>query len=170
MDVFEAIEKRASVRAFKRADLPREHLLKIIDAGRRAPSGYNHQGWEFIAVTDQQILQQLGQIQDCIAQGSAAVAVVMEESKYWKEDASAAIENMLLAAVALGYGALWVEGYVLAQEPLAKQILGVPADRRLIAIIPIGCPAGRAVQAEKKTMEQVLHCDRYGCRPAPDAC
>jgi nitroreductase len=162
MDLFEAVKKRASVRAFDPGEVTREDLLKIIDAGRRAPSGYNHQGWEFIAVTDAEVLEQLGRIQECISQAPAAVAVVMEETRYWKEDAAAAIQNMLLAAVALGYGALWVEGYVLRQEALAKEILAVPADRRLIAVIPIGRPAQEPVQAEKKSMEQVLHWNRYG--------
>ena len=43
MDLFEAIEKRASVRAFTPTEVPEEHLLKIVDAGRRAPSGGNRQ-------------------------------------------------------------------------------------------------------------------------------
>jgi nitroreductase len=158
------MEKRASIRAFKPARIPRDDLLRIIDAGRRAPSGYNYQGWQFVAVTDPATLQQLGQIQGCIGQASAAVAVVMEETRFWKEDASAAIENMLLAAVALGYGSLWVEGYVLRQEPLARQILGVPEDLRVIAVLPIGHPATEARQADKKPLEAVLHWNRFGQR------
>ena len=164
MDVFEAMQKRASVRTFKPGQVPRDDLLAIIDAGRRAPSGYNYQGWQFIAVTDPTILKQLGQIQDCIGQAAAAVAVVMEETRFWKEDASAAIENMLLAAVALGYGSLWVEGYVLRQEPLARQILGVPDELRVIAVLPIGHAAKEAHQAEKKPLEAVLHWNRFGRR------
>ncbi|MBN1343967.1 MAG: nitroreductase family protein [Phycisphaerae bacterium] len=164
MDVFEAIEKRASVRAFKPGDVPDEHLIKIVDAGRRAPSGYNHQPWEFIVVTDAEILGRLGQIQECIAQAGAAIAVVVTETKYWKEDAAAAIENMLLAATALGYGSLWVEGYVLAQEPLAKKILGVPEEPHLIAIIPIGLPAKKPRQAVKRQIESIMFWNQYGQR------
>jgi nitroreductase len=164
MDLFEAIEKRASVRAFKSGQVSEEDLLKIVDAGRRAPSGYNHQPWEFIVVTDPDVLGRLGQIQECIAQAGAAIAVVVNETKYWKEDAAAAIENVLLAATALGYGSLWVEGYVLAQEPLAKEILGVPDEPHLIAIIPIGVPAKRPHQAVKRPLDAVLHWNQYGRR------
>jgi nitroreductase len=161
VDVFEAIAKRASVRAFRSSAVPDEDVIRIADAGRRAPSGYNHQPWQFIAVTDREILRELGQIQSCIAQAGAAIAVVVEETKYWKEDAAAAIENMLLAATALGYGSLWVEGYVLAQEPLAKDILGVPDRLRLIAIIPIGKPAKTPHQAAKRPLDAVLFWNQY---------
>ncbi len=162
MDVFEAIARRASVRAYKPEPVSDEHLLKIIDAGRRAPSGYNRQPWYFIGVTDPAVLSRLAQIQECLGQAGAAVAVVVEDTKYWKEDAAAAIENMLLAATALGYGSLWIEGYVLAKEQLGKEILGVPEELHLIAILPIGTPAKTPHQAVKRDMDSVLFWDRYG--------
>jgi len=166
MDLFEAIERRASVRAFKKCDVPEEDLMRILDAGRRAPSGYNRQPWEFILVRDEETLRTLGTIQDCIGQASAAIAVVMDEgaSPFWKEDAAAAIENMLLAAVALGYASLWVEGYVLRHEDYGKGVLGVPQDRRLLAILPIGEPATPPSQADKKPLAEILHRERYGQR------
>ena len=164
MDLFEAIGARASVRAFEKCDIPEDVLLRIIDAGRLAPSGRNRQPWEFILVTKDETIEKLGEIQGCIAEASAAVAVVMDEeaSQYWKEDASAAIENMLLAAVALGYGSLWVEGLVLQNEDYGRGVLGVPADKRLLAVIPIGKPSGVPHQAPKKPLEEVLHRERYG--------
>ena len=60
MDTFKAITKRASVRAFEPCDVPDEDLLKIVEAGRRAPSGYNRQPWHFIVVRDPDILGRLG--------------------------------------------------------------------------------------------------------------
>ena len=164
MDLFEAIEARASVRAFVKCDIPEADLLRIVDAGRRAPSGRNRQPWEFVLITEAETLEKLGKIQGCIAQASAAVAVVMDEeaSHYWKEDASAAIENMLLAVVALGYASLWVEGYVLQNEDYGREVLGVPADRRLLAVLPIGKPAAPPAQAQKKPLAEVLHRERYG--------
>jgi nitroreductase len=166
MDVLKAIEKRASVRAFAPGEISQDHLVKILDAGRRAPSGYNYQPWEFIAVTDRETLAKLGRIQDCIAQAATAIAVVVEDCKYWKEDASAAIENMLLAATSLGYGSLWVEGYVLAQEQLGKEILEIPEERHLIAILPVGVPAVTPQQSEKKPLNKVVYWNRYGQRSA----
>jgi nitroreductase len=164
MDLFEAIEKRASVRQFAPSSISKSELKQIIDAGRRAPSGNNRQPWEFIGITDEDILAKLGKIQDCIGQAAGAIAIVVDEdaTAYWKEDAAAAIENMLLAATALGYGSLWVEGYVLKNEDYGKQVLNIPDDKRLIAIIPIGKPAGTAQQAPKKGMNEIVYLNRYG--------
>jgi nitroreductase len=166
MDLFEAVEKRASVRTFAKCERPEADLMKVLEAGRLAPSGRNRQPREFILVRNPDTVQRLGKVQDCIAQASAAIAVVMDDkaSEFWKEDAAAAIENMLLAVTALGYASLWVEGYVLKNEDYARGVLGVPADRRVIAVLPIGKPAQPAVQHDKKPMSEVLHRERYGSR------
>jgi len=166
MDFFDVVEKRASVRSFTKCEISEETLERILEAGRKAPSGRNTQPWEFILIRDPETLRKLGKIQGCIADASAAIAVVMNEaaSQYWKEDASAAIENMLLAIVALGYGALWVEGYVLMNEEYGKEVLGVPENLRLLAVLPIGKPANPPVQASKKPLKEILHRERYGQR------
>jgi nitroreductase len=164
MDFFEAVETRASVRAFHRQPISDASLAKILDAGRRAPSGYNLQPWEFIIIRDRQVLSKLGRVQSCIAQAEAAIGVVVDEksTKYWKEDAAAAIENMLLAIVSLGYVSLWVEGYVLQNESYTKDVLGVPKNLRLLAILPIGRPVSKATQSRKKPLEEITHFNQYG--------
>jgi nitroreductase len=170
MDIFEAMQKRASVRAFEsagpEAGPSEEDLMRIVDAGRRAPSGYNRQPREFVLVTDPETLKRLGEVQGCIADAHAAVAVVADEaaSDYWKEDCAASIENMLLASVALGYASLWVEGYVLRHEGLVKDMLGIPDELRAIAVLPIGVPAGAPEQAAKKPLDEVLHRETYDDR------
>jgi nitroreductase len=164
MDLFEAIGKRASVRAFVKCEIPEQDLMRILEAGRLAPSGRNTQPREFILVKDPQTIEQLGKIQECIAGASAAIAVVMDDqaSEFWKEDAAAAIENMLLAIVALGYASLWVEGRTLQNEEHGKQALGVPGDKRLIAVLPIGKPAEPTPQHDKKPMSEILYREKYG--------
>lgn len=164
MDFFETVKARASVRSFEPCEISDEELAQIVDAGRRAPSGYNRQPWEFVIVRDAALLDRLAHIQDCIAESSAAVAVVVDEesTNFWKEDAAAAIENMLLAVTALGYASLWIEGYVLRYEELGKDILGVPENRRLLAILPIGKPASAPQQAEKNALSDITYRDRYG--------
>ena len=88
MDFFNVILTRASVRAFKRVKISDAELVKMLDAGRRAPSGYNAQPWEFIVIRDGEILTKLGRIQGCISQVEVAIAVVVNENttKYWKEE------------------------------------------------------------------------------------
>jgi len=164
MELFEAIERRASVRAFEPCEVTSDELQRIMDAGRRAPSGVNKQPWAFVAVRSKETLSALGEIQECIASASAAIAVVMDEgaSPFWREDGAAAIENMLLAVTALGYGSVWVEGYGPEMEQHGKRVLGVPDNLRLKAILPIGKPAGEVAQAPKKPLAQVAHLERYG--------
>jgi len=164
MDFLDAVKKRASVRSFKRCRISEADMERILDAGRRAPSGYNRQPCAFIVVRDKETLERLGAIQECIGEASAAIGVVVdsEATQFWKEDAAAAIENMLLAITALGYASLWVEGRVLRQEELAKEILGVPGNLRLLAVLPIGKPAGKAAQAEKRPLSEIVHREKYG--------
>jgi len=166
MDLFDAIEKRASVRELKPVDIPGGDLNRILDAGRRAPSGYNRQPFEFIVIRDGSSLAKFTECQACIADVTTAVAVVAdpETSKYWLEDLSAATENMLLAITALGYATVWIEGRILPREAELKQMLGVPEKVRLMVILPIGKAAGPAVQKEKRPLEQVVYRERYGQR------
>lgn len=166
MDLFKAIEKRASVRELKPVDIPEADLNRILDAGRRAPSGYNRQPFEFIVIRDRDSLAKFAECQACIADVTTAVAVVAdpETSKYWLEDLSAATENILLAITALDYATVWIEGRILPREAELKQMLGVPEKVRLMVILPIGKAAGPATQQEKRPLEQVVYRERYGQR------
>lgn len=164
MDLFEAIEKRSSVRAYVPATIPEAHLLKIVDAGRRAPSGCNRQPLQFILIRNPETLKALERVQACFASAAAAVGIVADPtaSRWWLEDAAAAAENMLLAIAALGYASVWVEGTLLKHEDYAKQLLGVPAAKRFIVLLPVGKPPQDTPQADKKPLDEVLWRERYG--------
>src|SRR5512135_3121874 len=142
MEAMEAIQKRRSIRKFTGDIVPRVDLEKIVDAGRLAASGSNRQPWEFIVVTDREKIDQLTVVGKWMREAGAIIAVVLDPySLWWKEDGSAAIQNMLIASTALGYGACWVEGDALPREEEFKALLGVPAEKRLMALIPIGVAA-----------------------------
>jgi len=164
MDLFEAIEKRSSVRAFAPAEIPEDHLLKIVDAGRRAPSGGNRQPLQFILIRQKETLKALEKVQACYATASAAVAIVADPvvSRWWLEDAAAAAENMLLAIQALGYASVWVEGTLLKQEDFAKKLLGVPNEKRLVILLPVGKAPQETPQADRKPLQDVLWREQYG--------
>ena len=164
MELFEAIAKRASVRAYKEAAVTEADLLKIVDAGRRAPSGGNRQPLQFILIQDAATLRALERVQACFATASAAVGILGDPaaSRWWLEDAAAAAENMLLAITALGYASVWVEGTLLKEEAFAKELLGVPAQKRLVILLPVGKPPQNTPQADKKTLEDVLWREKYG--------
>ncbi len=161
MDTFDAIHNRHSVRSFTGEPLPKEALEKIVDAGRLAASGNNLQPWDFIVINNKDTFAYLAQSTDWIANAGAVIAVVMDPaSRWWVEDGAAAVENMLLAATALGYGGCWLEGVTIEREAEYKVLLNVPQRKRLFTLLPLGEPAEISVK-EKKPLDQVLHWAKF---------
>src|SRR4030043_974674 len=161
MDTLEAIRMRRSIRSFTDDLIPTVDLEKIVDAGRLAATGNNRQPWDFVVVTDRAMIAQFTISGAWIAKAAAVVAVVMDpSSRWWIEDGAAAIENMLLASTALGYGACWVEGDALPHEEHFKTLLGIPPKKRILALLPIGV-AAEPPTPEKKPLKRILHWEKY---------
>jgi nitroreductase len=162
MDALEAIRKRRSVRKYTGDPIPRQDLETIVDAGRLAATGGNRQPWEFVVVTGREMIDQLKVAAQWMDKAGAIIAVVLDSStRWWVEDGSAAIENMLIASTALGYGSCWLEGWTLPREDEFKVLLGIPEHRRLLTLIPIGVPVGWPT-CEKKSLDEVLYWEQYG--------
>jgi len=161
MDALEAIRKRRSVRQYTGEPVLRDHLEQIVEAGRLAATGYNHQPWDFIVITRQQTIDLLKKTAPWMEKAGAVIAVVLDPTaQYWLEDGSAAVENMLIAATALGYGSCWLEGYTRPNEEEFKTLLNVPSEKRLLTLIPIGVPAEWPTK-EKKPLNEVLHWEKF---------
>jgi nitroreductase len=164
MDVIEAIRKRASVRAYKPAPVPREVLEALVDCGRRAPSALGHHPWQFVVVTERDRLREIAECTDYgrfIADAAACIAVLCEDGKYYLEDGCAAVENILIATVAHGLGACWVAGDKKPYADQVREILGAPASQKLVALLPVGFPATPPKPKSKPGLEKVLHWERY---------
>ena len=161
MDALEALRKRRSVREYTGEPIPREDLETIIDVTRMAPSGHNTQPWDFIVVTEQEMIQKLKVAAKWMDKAGAIIAVVLDpSSRWWLEDGSAAVMSILIAATALGYGSCWLEGWTLAREDEFKELLDVPDNKRLLTLVPIGVPVEWPEQ-EKKPLAQVIHWEKY---------
>jgi nitroreductase len=161
MDTLEAIRTRRSIRRYTDDAIPKADLETIVDAGRLAATGSNRQPWDFVVVTDRRMIERFKVSDAWMEKAGAVIVVVMDPvSRWWVEDGAAAIENMLLASTALGYGACWVEGDVVPREELFKTLLDVPSDKRVMALVPIGV-AAEIPAPEKKPLEQVLHWEKY---------
>ena len=166
MNFIDLINSRHSYRgAYKPDPVPREHLLAIMQTGLNAPSGCNKQTTSLIGVDDPEVLARMRAAMDYpVALTAPAYIVVMTQhieakpGRYYSEqDYAAAIENMLLACVALGYESCWLEGAM--REPnrngveIAK-VLGVPDDYRVVCLLPVGVAAEQVLVREKKPFEQ----------------
>ena len=161
MDALEAIRRRRSVREYTGDPVPREDLETIVDAGRLAATGNNKQPWDFVVVTEREMIDELKVASRWMEKAGAIIAVVMDSSsRWWLEDGSAAVENMLIASTALGYGSCWLEGYTLPREEEFKALLGVPEEKRLLTLVPIGVPTEWPTK-DKKSLEEVIHWERY---------
>ncbi|MBN1688222.1 MAG: nitroreductase family protein [Candidatus Omnitrophica bacterium] len=164
METLDAIEKRVSVRSFQPAPVGKEDLEKLVDSGRRAPSARAIEPWEFVVVTERPMLSKLGQIADTggfIAEAGACIAVFCKATKYYLEDGSAATENILLAATALGLSTCWVAGDKKPYAPEIEKLLGVPADVKLISLIAVGVGAKKTKQVKNRSLKEVLHWEKY---------
>ncbi|HEY3396289.1 MAG TPA: nitroreductase family protein [Armatimonadota bacterium] len=163
MELFEAFSRRACVRQLRPVEVPEDDLTKILDAGRRAPSGCNHQPFDFLVVRDPATIAQLASAQSCLGDVSLVIALVAdpEKSRWWLEDIAAATENMLLAITALGYASVWIEGTLLREEEKHKRTLGVPEHLRLMIALPIGAALEPVSQPPKRPLEEMTHREKY---------
>jgi nitroreductase len=164
MDFFEVVETRACVRSLQPVEVTDADLERILEAGRRAPSGSNKQPIEFIVIREEEAIAQLSRAQACIADVGLVICVAAdpEKSRWWLEDVAAATTQMLLAITALGYASVWIEGTLLRVEQEVKPVLGVPEGMRLMVALPIGAPKEPVAPREKRAMDDMVHWERYG--------
>lgn len=173
MNTLEAMAKRRCYRGrYLPSPVPREDLVKILEAGCHAPSGCNKQTTSFLAVDDPAVLEQLRAVmKPKLGETAPALICVLTRKRvcydnrsYHVQDYSAAIENLLLAITELGYASCWVEGYVTDANQVGQQmarILGVPEELELIAYLPVGIPADGFPPLRKKPFSQRVWFNRY---------
>jgi nitroreductase len=140
------IQARRSIREYTSEPVSEEQIRTLLEAAMAAPSASNIKPWEFVVVRDGALMKEISEVHRYagMAADAAVVFVVcgrQQDSRHWVEDCSAATQNLLLAATALGLGAVWVAMYPHAdREDQMRRILHVPADWRTLCIIPVGHP------------------------------
>jgi len=162
MTALSAIKERTSYRGgYESTPVPREDLTKIMEAGLAAPSGCNTQTTSLIAVDDPTLLIKLKEVIDneFKIKSPAVICVLTQAVPAYKDvcfnvqDYSAAIQNMLLAIVELGYQTCWVEGQVTDVHKHGKkmaEILGVPDEYDLVCFLPVGIATDPLKHVTKK--------------------
>jgi nitroreductase len=168
-DALTVIHSRKSVRAYLDKPVSKEQLETLMRAGMAAPTAMDKRPWAFVAVTERAMLDTLSFASRGTRQlkGAAAAIVVCGDTRkglksdVWVQDCSAASENILLAAEAIGLGAVWC-GIYLNPEPTAyvKRVLGLPSEVIPLNIISIGWPTG-AEKPKDKWDPSNIHWNRW---------
>jgi len=153
-DTLSAIHSRKSVRHYTGEPVSRKDLETLVKAGMAAPTAVDRRPWAFVIVTDVATLNKLAEglpSSKMIVQAKQAIMVCGvftkalggEGREFWVQDCSAATENILLAAEAIGLGAVWTGMYPSAQRvEYVQRVLGIPREVVPLNVIAVGHPTG----------------------------
>lgn len=172
-DVFDAIQKRHSVRSYLPDQIPHDTLRKLMEAARLAPSAANLQPWHFVVVTDPTKRRQLSKGRLFSHFLSESPIVVVGCTKRWPStrwhvvDTAIAMENIVLAATGEGLGTCWIGDF---DEQRVKELLGIPNEFDVVALLALGYPReGRDLVSEvekrimkRKQINDIASMEEYG--------
>jgi nitroreductase len=141
---------RRSIRRYSGKTVNKSDINLLLKAAMYAPSARNEQPWHFIVIDDRGLLGRISEVHPYASMlPGAALAILvcgdenLELSKgYWPVDCAAATQNILLAAHALGLGAVWLGVYPRQERQSAlRKIFGLPSHVHAFSLISIGYPA-----------------------------
>jgi nitroreductase len=161
------IMTRVSVRSFTGEKITQAQLDTLLRAAMAAPSAINKQPWAFVVVTDEAIITRLGEAlpySRCsnkpalaiIPCGDLSKAIEGEMGAFWINDVSAATENLLLAAHAMGLGAVWTGLHPdMNRAKMVQEMLGLPEHIIPLCVVPVGVPAEQPAVKDKYNPDNI---------------
>jgi len=172
MELDEAIKNRRSIRAYQKRPVEEEKINRILEAARWAPSAGNLQSVEYVVIKDQGTRKRLSEAalgQEQVSEAPVDIVVCCNFSKispygtrgkelYSIQESGACIQNLMLAAHALGLGTCWVGAF---DEARVRQIAGVPANAKPVAIITVGYAAEKP-KAGRQNQGHSVFKESYG--------
>jgi len=173
MDVFEAVQKRHSIRAYEPTPIPEEKLKRILESARLAPSAGNIQPWHFVVVKNREKRETLargGRYARFLAESPIVIVGCGDQKaspNWYAVDVAIALQNMVLTATAEGLGTCWIGSF---NEEKAKSLLNIPDRFRVVALIAMGCPREKLelgskilhLVRRKKSLEKIVGVDEFG--------
>ena len=173
MEVFEAIQKRKSIRSYEPTPIPGEKLNKVLEAARLAPSAGNIQPWRFIVVLDLQKRRKIakgcrfGHFLD-----ESPVVIVgcgdQKASPHWYAiDTCIAMQNLVLAATGEGFGTCWIGAF---NEKTIREMLKIPNHLKVVALLALGYSREKLNISAKlahfmrprKKLDRIVYLEEYG--------
>ena len=164
MDAIEALRTRRSVRTYKPDPVPKDLLAQIVDCGRLAATALNIQPWDFVVIADGKKRRELADLTDYgkfIADAPVCIVVLCKITKYDLEDGSAATQNILVAARALGLGTCWVAGDKKPYADAIREAVGAPSGHKLISLVSLGYARDEPAVPGKRPLDEVMHWEAY---------
>ncbi len=171
MQTWDALRARRNVRDYADRPVATDDLDRIVEAGRRSPSSMNEQPWDFVVVTERESLHRLAGVWrhgGHIAGAAAAVVFVMaateapQEREWIAFDMGQAAMSAMLAAADLGVGSCHS---AVEDQELARDLLGLPADREVLLVVSLGYPADRPLtpvaRPNRRSFDDVVHRERW---------
>lgn len=163
MEVLEAVYGRRSVRHYTDEPVTREDVLEIIRAGSWAPSGLNNQPWRFVVVRDgekRKAMAGLTKYRYVVEGAPVSIAVFCDRAVMYNDTKDhqamgACLQNMLLAAHALGLGAVWL-GEILKSAEQVRELLELPQGLELMAVIAVGHPTEEHRDGERREIGELI--------------
>lgn len=169
MDVNDAVLSRLTVREYKPDPVPDEVVLKLLEAGRLAPSSQNLQPWHFVVVREGDTIKRIGEIATqgpFIGDAPLAIAVATDDTPRAQLDAGRALQQMELVAWEEGMGTCFVGLRSAEQNNAVKELLGIPEHLVLLTVLPFGyrksVNMGRMGRRNRKSLSEVAHDGRFG--------
>ena len=161
-DIISVIRNRRSIRKFKNKPIKGSILLRILEAGRWAPSGLNNQPWRFLIIQDKDLQLKISKFTKYsrIIKGADSLIIVLIDTadSYNKEKdlmaTGAAIQNILLEASSLGIGTCWL-GEIVNQKSHVQNFLKLDSDLELLAVIALGYPIQKS-KGSRKTLRSLI--------------
>jgi len=167
VEILNLLKSRRSIRVYQDKPVPQDLLRQILEAGRWAPTGANLQPWHFIVVTDQETRRKIGEVARFLFIKSshvekAPVILILgfdtRKGKYGRYDVTLAGGNMLTMATHLGLGTCWIGAF---DEPTVKEILEIPKNIEVIALITLGYPKEDAEVPPRIELEKIVHWESW---------
>jgi nitroreductase len=160
----EVLDKRRSIRKYKDAPIPKEKIIKILEAARIAPSAGHRQPWHFIVVENKDTIKKLAK-REWAAEAPVMIVGLADQvasQNWWGNDLGIALEHIVLAATNLGLGTCWMGQ--TGRHELIKNLLDIPDNLTVIAVIPIGEPDETPAPKERKSLDTIVSWEKYGVK------